>query len=97
MDLSDGWAPAIFQDGESADGRPLPNRYRAIFVGLAADRTDGDGQPLRLGEGTTLARKARERLGWAWLVMVGLGAAALAAAIWITVRATRRALARLES
>ena len=50
VDLSDGWAPAIFQDGLAADGRPLPNRYRPIFVGLASDRTDGDGQPLRPGE-----------------------------------------------
>lgn len=41
--------------------------------------------------------QARERLGWAWVVFVGLGIAALAAAVWITVRATRRALARLES
>jgi uncharacterized membrane protein YdjX (TVP38/TMEM64 family) len=40
---------------------------------------------------------ARERLGWAWLVLVVLGAAALAAAIWMTVRATRRALARIEA
>lgn len=40
--------------------------------------------------------EARERLGWAWLVLVGLGLAALAAAIWMTVRATRRALARIQ-
>ena len=50
VDLSDGWAPAIFRDGVAADGRPLPNRYRPIFVGLASNRTDGDGQPLRAGE-----------------------------------------------
>ena len=41
--------------------------------------------------------QARERLGWGWLLLVGLGVAALVTAIWITVRATRRALARLES
>lgn len=41
--------------------------------------------------------QAREQLGWAWLVLVALGVAALVAAIWITVRATRRALSRLES
>ena len=41
--------------------------------------------------------QARERLGWGWLLLVGLGVAALVAAIWITVRATRRALARIES
>jgi uncharacterized membrane protein YdjX (TVP38/TMEM64 family) len=39
---------------------------------------------------------AREKLGWAWLLLVVVGAAALAAAIWMTVRATRRALARIE-
>ncbi|HEU5054876.1 MAG TPA: VTT domain-containing protein [Kofleriaceae bacterium] len=40
--------------------------------------------------------QARDRLGWAWPVLLALGAAALAAAIWMTVRATRRALARIE-
>ena len=50
VDLSDDWAPAIFQDGTAADGSPLPNRYRPIYDGLASDRTDGDGQPLRPGE-----------------------------------------------
>jgi hypothetical protein len=28
----------------------LPNRYRAVFVGLANDRSDGDGQALPPGE-----------------------------------------------
>ncbi|HEX7507848.1 MAG TPA: L,D-transpeptidase [Polyangia bacterium] len=50
VDLSDDFAPFIFQDGKSADGAPLPNRYRAVFVGLANDRTDGDGEPLPPGE-----------------------------------------------
>ncbi len=50
VDLSDGWAPYIFQDGKAADGALLPNRYRAVFVGLASDRTDGDGQALPPGE-----------------------------------------------
>ena len=50
VDLSDGFAPGIFQDGKSATGVPLPNRYRAVFVGLANDRSDGDGEPLRPGE-----------------------------------------------
>ena len=40
--------------------------------------------------------QARQQLGWAWVVLVVLGAAALIAAIWMTVRATRRALARIE-
>ena len=50
VDLSDGFAPFIFQDGKAPDGEPLPNRYRAVFVGLANDRTDGDGEPLPPGE-----------------------------------------------
>src|SRR6185369_10961357 len=37
-------------DGVAADGAPLPNRYRAIFTGLAGNKTDGDGQPLLPGE-----------------------------------------------
>ena len=50
VDLSDGWAPRIFADGTAADGAALPNRYRSIFVGLAGNKTDGDGQPLSPGE-----------------------------------------------
>ena len=49
VDLTDGWAPYIFQDGKAADGAVLPNRYRAVFVGLANDRSDGDGQALPPG------------------------------------------------
>ncbi|HEY0712644.1 MAG TPA: hypothetical protein VGF45_08225, partial [Polyangia bacterium] len=50
VDLSDDWAPFVFADAKTADGRELSNRYRSVFVGLANDRTDGDGQPLRAGE-----------------------------------------------
>jgi len=50
VDLSDGWAPYIFQDGKAADGALLPNRYRSVFVGLANDRGDGDGRALPPGE-----------------------------------------------
>jgi len=50
VDLSDGWAPYVFQDGKAADGAVLPNRYRTVFVGLANDRSDGDGQALPPGE-----------------------------------------------
>jgi hypothetical protein len=49
VDLSDEWAPLVFGDGVAADGSALPNRYRAVFVGLANDRSDGDGQPLPSG------------------------------------------------
>ena len=46
VDLTDDWAPMLFEDGQSSDGKPLINRYRQVFVGLANDKTDGDGQPL---------------------------------------------------
>jgi len=49
VDLSDDFAPFLFQDGKAGDGAPLPNRYRAVFVGLASDHTDGDGEPLPPG------------------------------------------------
>jgi hypothetical protein len=41
IDLSDGWAPAVLDP---------TNPYRAVYAGLAADRGDGDGQPLAPGE-----------------------------------------------
>jgi hypothetical protein len=50
VDLSDDFAPYIFQDGRSPTGTALPNRYRAVFVGLANDRSDGDGEALPPGE-----------------------------------------------
>jgi hypothetical protein len=40
VDLSDDWAPAVL-DGAG---------YRSVFTALAADRGDGDGQPLAAGE-----------------------------------------------
>jgi len=40
VDLSDAWAPSVL-DGAG---------YRSVFTGLAADRGDGDGQPLAAGE-----------------------------------------------
>jgi hypothetical protein len=40
VDLSDAWAPAILEGAG----------YRSVFTGLAADRSDGDGQPLASGE-----------------------------------------------
>jgi len=40
VDLSDGWAPSILEGAG----------YRSVFTGLAADRGDGDGQPLGSGE-----------------------------------------------
>jgi hypothetical protein len=46
VDLSDGWAPYILQDGDP----PKPNAYRETFVGLANDRLDADGAPARPGD-----------------------------------------------
>jgi hypothetical protein len=50
VDLSDGWSPSVFYDRASPRGAALPSSYRAVYTGLAADRTDGDGQPLAAGE-----------------------------------------------
>ena len=48
VDLGDGWAPFILQDGEGEDAKP--NAYRETFVGLANDRLDADGDEARPGE-----------------------------------------------
>jgi hypothetical protein len=50
VDLSDDWTPYIFAPQTGADGEPLLNRYRRIFVGLANDKLDEDGEPLPAGE-----------------------------------------------
>ncbi len=50
VDLGDDWAPAIFDDGAGPGGAVLPNPYRGVFTGLAANRADGDGQPLDAGD-----------------------------------------------
>ena len=50
IDLRDDWTPSVFAEEHAADGTPLHNRYRRVFVGLANDQLDGDGQPLPLGE-----------------------------------------------
>lgn len=50
LDLSDAWTPLIFEDQKTAEGVLLPNRYRRVFLGLANDRLDSDGEPLEPGE-----------------------------------------------
>jgi hypothetical protein len=50
VDLSDDWTPYIFAPQVGADGDPLLNRYRRIFVGLANDKLDEDGSPLSPGD-----------------------------------------------
>jgi hypothetical protein len=49
VDLSDDWTPFIFAEQWTADDQPLPNRYRRIFLGLANDELDEDGEPLEPG------------------------------------------------
>jgi hypothetical protein len=50
VDLSDDWTPYIFAPQTGPDGQPLLNRYRRIFIGLANDQLDEDGEPLAPGE-----------------------------------------------
>ncbi|HSZ83417.1 MAG TPA: hypothetical protein VLA14_14105, partial [Polyangia bacterium] len=50
VDLSDDWTPYIFAPQAGPDGQPLLNRYRRIFIGLANDQLDEDGEPLAPGE-----------------------------------------------
>jgi hypothetical protein len=49
VDLSDDWTPFLFEELVDAAGRALPNRYRRVFIGLANDELDGDGQRLEPG------------------------------------------------
>src|SRR4051812_48213853 len=49
VDLSDGWTPYLFGQHQGPKGEVLPNRYRRVFVGLANDQLDDDGQPLPPG------------------------------------------------
>ena len=48
VDLGDGWAPFILQDGDGNDAKP--NAYRDTFIGLANDKLDADGDEARPGE-----------------------------------------------
>jgi hypothetical protein len=50
VDLSDDWTPYIFAPQTGPDGQPLSNRYRRIFIGLANDQLDEDGEPLPAGD-----------------------------------------------
>ncbi len=47
VDLGDGWAPFILQDGEGAAAKP--NDYRQTFVALANDKLAADGQSSSVG------------------------------------------------
>ena len=49
VDFSDDFVPFIFAEHLAADGKPLHNRYRRVFEGLANDTLDEDGEPLPAG------------------------------------------------
>ena len=49
VDLSDGWTPFIFAEQPGDNGEVLTARYRRIFLGLANDTGDDDGQPIAPG------------------------------------------------
>ncbi|MGD0838684.1 MAG: hypothetical protein ABSB49_18765 [Polyangia bacterium] len=49
VDLSDDWTPYIFAEPKAPDGTVLRDRYRRVFVGLANDTLDEDGEPLPPG------------------------------------------------
>ncbi len=50
IDLGDDWTPYIFAEQHDENGRLLPNRYRRVFIGLANNTLDRDGQPLEPGD-----------------------------------------------
>ncbi|HJZ89116.1 MAG TPA: peptidoglycan-binding domain-containing protein [Polyangia bacterium] len=65
VSLREDWTPYIFLELPGADGRPLPNRYRTIYLGLATDTADSDGQPLSppdSGKAGHRSKPAKQRL-----------------------------------
>jgi hypothetical protein len=50
IDFSDDWTPFLFAEQRAEDGTVLHNRYRRVFLGLANDTLDEDGEPLPAGE-----------------------------------------------
>ncbi len=50
IDLGDEWTPFIFQEVTDASGNLMANRYRQVYLGLANDLGDRDGQPLAEGD-----------------------------------------------
>jgi len=49
IDFSDDWTPYLFEEQRDPAGQLLPNRYRRVFIGLANDQLDGDGEQLEPG------------------------------------------------
>ena len=50
IDLGDDWTPFIFQEVTDGNGNLMANRYRQVYLGLANDIGDRDGQPLAEGD-----------------------------------------------
>jgi hypothetical protein len=50
IDFRDDWTPFLFAEQRADDGTVLHNRYRRVFLGLANDTLDEDGEPLPAGE-----------------------------------------------
>jgi hypothetical protein len=50
VDLSDGWVPYIFSEKTVGADDLAANDYRARYIGLASDRIDAEGEPLRAHE-----------------------------------------------
>ncbi|MFN3199124.1 MAG: hypothetical protein ACE366_12055 [Bradymonadia bacterium] len=50
VDFRNDWTPYIFVDQEDEEGVLQVHRYRSVFLGLANDTGDADGQPLEPGE-----------------------------------------------
>ena len=46
VDLRSVWTPYIFTEAPDGEGGLMTNRYRSVYLGLAADTGDADGQPL---------------------------------------------------
>src|SRR5438067_1823353 len=44
VDLGDDWTPFIFQEVTDGNGNLMSNRYRQVYLGLANDLGDRDGQ-----------------------------------------------------
>ncbi len=54
VDLSNSWVPYIFSEKTVALDDSAANDYREKYIGLANNRIDADGQPLRAHEGNFL-------------------------------------------
>jgi len=54
IDLSNNWVPYIFSEKTVGADDEAANEYREMYIGLANNRIDADGQPLKAHEGNFL-------------------------------------------